>query len=294
MSTDQATPEQDKECKRVINTKDYYEVLNIDKGAGPEDIRRAYKKLAVKLHPDRNKSALSTDAFKKVGHIYQVLTNDEKKTFYDKYGPEEEVRDRMHQQQQQYYTFQDDQDPFEMFRMFFGGMDGQFEFQNGRVFRREMGRRQQQRPQREREPVNRYSLLLSQLLPLILIFMLYVLPYLLQSTPLYAFEKSGEFYIKKLTTNKAEFYASDNYEEKYNLNKMTEYEKKTLFREIEYAYFEFLQNKCSRAMKQKQELQYKLYYYQNYPRYAESYQRELNRLDMSYCNKYNAFSQFVR
>lgn len=75
---------------------------------------------------------------------------------------------------------------------------------------------------------------------------------------------------------------------------MSESDKKELYREIENSYFDFLQNKCAKVMRQKQELQYKLYYYGAYPRYAETYQRELNRLDLSVCNKYNQFSQYVK
>lgn len=140
--------------------------------------------MAVKFHPDKNKSKHANDAFKKISHIFQVLSNDEKRAFYDQYGPEEEVRQRMHRQQQQYYEY-DDQDPFEVFRMFFGGMDGHFEFRDGRLFRQQQARRRQQQQQQQREPVNRLNLIFSQLLPLILVFLIYVVPYLFQSVSVF-------------------------------------------------------------------------------------------------------------
>jgi hypothetical protein len=75
---------------------------------------------------------------------------------------------------------------------------------------------------------------------------------------------------------------------------MSDYDKKVLYQEIDVNYYEYLQNKCAKVMKQKQELQYKLYYYSGYPRYLEAFQREFDRLDQSVCNKYNHFGQFVR
>lgn len=178
------TPDQiklDEDCKKILNTKCYYEILKIEKSATQEEIKKAYKKLIIKYHPDKNKSELAPEAFKKISHVFQVLSNEEKKNFYDKYGPEEEVREKINQQQRQYQRYEfDEQDPFELFRMFFGGgMDGHFEF-DGRVFRAQNQRRRHQE-QGERPPVNRFQLILSQFLPLILVFVLYVFPYLFQS-----------------------------------------------------------------------------------------------------------------
>ena len=137
--------------------------------------------MIIKYHPDKNKSELAPDAFKRISHVFQILSDEKRKDFYDKYGDEDEVREKVNQQQRMYQQQRfDEQDPFELFRMFFGGgMDGHFEF-DGRVFRAHNMNRRRQQPE-PREPPNRFSLLFSQLLPLILIFVMYVLPYLLQS-----------------------------------------------------------------------------------------------------------------
>lgn len=82
--------------------------------------------------------------------------------------------------------------------------------------------------------------------------------------------------------------------ETYQLERMSEVEKKELYREIDINYIEFLNTKCNKSLRIKQELQYKIMYYQGYPRYQEHFQRELNRLDMSFCSKLNTFSQRVR
>ncbi len=75
---------------------------------------------------------------------------------------------------------------------------------------------------------------------------------------------------------------------------MQKYEIKDLYQEIDYQYLEHLQVKCSNTMRIKQELQYKVYYYQSYPKYRDYYQKELNNLDMGYCNRYSQFNQHVR
>lgn len=100
----------DNECMKIINKKDYYDVLGIDKAAAEEDIRRAYKKLAIKFHPDKNKSTHASEAFKKVSHAFSVLSNKEKKANYDKYGTEEEIIQRSSRNQ-----YGDDVDPFVRF-----------------------------------------------------------------------------------------------------------------------------------------------------------------------------------
>ena len=66
--------------------RDYYEVLGLNKGASPEEIKKAFRKLAFKLHPDRNKDPASEEKFKEISEAYAVLSDPEKKQKYDAYG----------------------------------------------------------------------------------------------------------------------------------------------------------------------------------------------------------------
>lgn len=66
--------------------KDYYEVLGIKKGASAAEIKKAYKQLAKKHHPDVDKSANANEKFKEINEAYQVLSNSEKKAAYDQFG----------------------------------------------------------------------------------------------------------------------------------------------------------------------------------------------------------------
>lgn len=68
--------------------KDYYEVLGVPRGAKKEQIKDAYRKLALQFHPDRNKSPEAEARFKEVSEAYAVLSDDEKRRQYDSFGRE--------------------------------------------------------------------------------------------------------------------------------------------------------------------------------------------------------------
>ena len=71
----------------MADKRDYYEVLGVEKGATAEDIKRAYRKLAGKYHPDRNPGdKTAEEKFKEVGEAYEVLSDSEKRARYDQYG----------------------------------------------------------------------------------------------------------------------------------------------------------------------------------------------------------------
>jgi len=66
--------------------RDYYEVLGLSKGADKKEIKKAYRKLAKKYHPDRNKEEGAEDKFREVQEAYEVLSDDQKRSAYDQYG----------------------------------------------------------------------------------------------------------------------------------------------------------------------------------------------------------------
>src|SRR3989344_5226884 len=70
--------------KNKICMKNYYEILGIHKNAKKEEIKKAYRKLAHKYHPDKNGG--NEQKFKEINEAYQVLTNDKKRAEYDRYG----------------------------------------------------------------------------------------------------------------------------------------------------------------------------------------------------------------
>ena len=69
------------------NKRDYYEVLGVEKTASAEEIKKAYRKSAMKYHPDRNPGDKEAEEkFKELGEAYEVLSNDDKRARYDQFG----------------------------------------------------------------------------------------------------------------------------------------------------------------------------------------------------------------
>ena len=70
----------------MADRRDYYEVLGLSKGASDDEIKKAYRKLAKKYHPDINKEAGAEEKFKEINEAYEVLSNPQKKATYDQFG----------------------------------------------------------------------------------------------------------------------------------------------------------------------------------------------------------------
>jgi molecular chaperone DnaJ len=70
----------------MAQKRDYYEVLGVQKTSSKDEIKDAYRKLALQYHPDRNKEAGAEDKFKEISEAYAVLSDDQKRTQYDNLG----------------------------------------------------------------------------------------------------------------------------------------------------------------------------------------------------------------
>lgn len=68
--------------------KDYYKTLGISRSATEDEIKKAYRKLALKYHPDKNKTKEAEEKFKEIAEAYEVLSDKKKKEVYDQYGEE--------------------------------------------------------------------------------------------------------------------------------------------------------------------------------------------------------------
>lgn len=165
---------EDAECEKIIKNKNYYDILKVTKESPIEDIKRAYKRLAIKFHPDKNRSPKAEEAFKKIATAYQTLTDGEKKKMYDKYGTDEEYREKYYQAHQQQY--EEEIDPYEILNMFFSG---------GRYNPRNRTQRYQQQyyyqgnndenNNHRANPQNIRLMNLIQILPIVIIFGGYIL-----------------------------------------------------------------------------------------------------------------------
>ena len=98
-------------------SKDYYKILRVDKGASIDDIKKSYRKLAIKYHPDTNSGDKEAEAkFKEISEAYAVLSDPDKKAQYDMYGESKAGGYTRHSRSQA--GFED------IFKEVFGGMGG--------------------------------------------------------------------------------------------------------------------------------------------------------------------------
>lgn len=122
------TKEQIEMCIRIKKCKDYYEVLNVTKEATDTEIKKSYKRLALQLHPDKNRAPGAVEAFKTLGNAAGVLTDSEKRKNYDLLGDKSKKTFNRHQYQTNHdyehmyrdSSFESDFTAEELFNMFFG------------------------------------------------------------------------------------------------------------------------------------------------------------------------------
>ena len=95
--------------------KDYYEILGVNKESTPDEIKKAYRKLALRYHPDKNKDKDAEEKFKEINEAYEILSDEKKKTQYDRSGDVDS----------EYSEFHDPRDVFMHFRKQYasGGID---------------------------------------------------------------------------------------------------------------------------------------------------------------------------
>src|SRR5947209_20364853 len=102
----------------AASKRDYYEVLGVARGTSEEEVKRAYRKLAVKFHPDKNPDdPKAEEKFKELGEAYDVLMDADKRAAYDRYG-------HAAFSQGGFGRGGGFHDPFDIFREVFGGGGG--------------------------------------------------------------------------------------------------------------------------------------------------------------------------
>jgi molecular chaperone DnaJ len=126
----------------MSNSRDYYEILDVPKGASQDEIKKSYRKLAIKYHPDKNPGdKAAEEKFKELSQAYEVLSDSQKRAQYDQFGHDAFTRSGAGRSSGRNGGFEF-HDPFDIFRDVFGdGGGGIFEdmFGGGRSKRHSNG-----------------------------------------------------------------------------------------------------------------------------------------------------------
>ncbi|XP_048884101.1 dnaJ homolog subfamily C member 18-like isoform X1 [Brienomyrus brachyistius] len=260
---------------RIKNCRDYYEILGVGKDAGDEDLKKAYRKLALQFHPDKNCAPGATDAFKAIGNAYAVLCNPEKRKQYDQYGermttksPATHTSGQAHHTHRRnvYRDFEADISPEELFNIFFGG---RFPTGNIHVYtnrratyghyynpwprHRNEGREEEEAEETDsnNRSQNSFTALL-QLLPVLVLILISVVTQLMHTSPSYSlfYNPSLGLVVSRETQHLgAPYYVSQGFQKEYKGVSLWELEKS-----IESSYMELLQSSCVKEKQQKSDL----------------------------------------
>ncbi|KAK3138985.1 hypothetical protein QOZ80_5AG0376160 [Eleusine coracana subsp. coracana] len=216
------TEENVRVVRDIRKKKDYYAILGVERRCSVEEIRKAYRRLSLKVHPDKNKAPGAEDAFKLVSKAFNCLSNDQSRKTYDQTGSIEDhefneqysngmrrgpVR-RRRQARSSFYNYEEDFDPDEIFRSFFYGThDNVFRAQNS--YRTRGADRQQRQQRREHTVQGASSINLTMLLHLAVVLFIVMLAFVPVRRPEYSLQKTSYFHISKVTEKHGvEYYVS--------------------------------------------------------------------------------------
>ncbi|XP_068273363.1 dnaJ homolog subfamily C member 18-like [Nyctibius grandis] len=116
------TAEQLDGVRRIKRCRNYYEILGVGRDASEEELKKAYRKQALKFHPDKNGAPGATDAFKEIGNAFAVLSNPEKRLRYKEFRSDHKHVSTGQARHYDYYTdFETEIIPEEILNMLFGG-----------------------------------------------------------------------------------------------------------------------------------------------------------------------------
>ncbi len=266
------TPEQEQGAKGLIalGKKDHYKVLGVSRSANDAEIKKAYRKLSLKYHPDKNSAPSAENAFKAINAAYDVLSDKEKRNMYDQVG---------HESAQSmnngggssgfgggfhgspfHFGQQGEINPEELFNMFFSGA-GLRQRGTGRgqhFFHQQFGgnQRAQQETHRGEEAEHKpqgFGQLL-QLLPMLLLFLLSFSSFggNTQPQPLFSLSKTSHYMHHMKTTTSSHvmpgtpFYASQELYTHHQRNRLSQFDRLKIEREVHNQYNAMLHTNCAK------------------------------------------------
>ncbi|XP_066937461.1 dnaJ homolog subfamily B member 12 [Macrobrachium rosenbergii] len=253
------TSEQLDSVRRIRKCKDYYEILGVTKEATDNDLKKAYRKLALQFHPDKNKAPGASEAFKAVGNSFAVLSDAEKRKQYDLYGPEESTSNQHRNTYRHDFTrgYEGDMTAEELFNMFFGGgypggntyvhRGGRWEHAGGQGRRGFSGSGGHSHQAAHSEQSNLSVFL--QLMPLLLILLLSLASSLLSSDPTYSLSPTSKYSVQRTTNGLGvSYYVKPDFSTEYQGSI------RRLEQQVEEDYVSTLRNACFKEKNYKENM----------------------------------------
>nr|XP_023655201.1 dnaJ homolog subfamily B member 14 [Paramormyrops kingsleyae] len=284
--------EQAEGVQKIKKCKDYYEVLGVAKDAGEEDLKKAYRKLALKFHPDKNHAPGATEAFKKIGNAYAVLSNPAKRKQYDLTGGEEPASSgHAHGNFDFHRGFEADITPEDLFNMFFGGgfpSSSAHTFTNGptQYSHHHSNHTRQERQERQERGDGGFSMFI-QLMPIVVLILVSILSQLMVSNPpysLYSRPSTGQT-VKRQTENlRIDYYVARDFRSEYKGSALQKVEKN-----VEDEYISNVRNNCWKEKQTKTDLLYAAKVYRD-----ERLRRKADLMNMDNCKELERLNNLYR
>uniref|UniRef100_A0A3Q3WZQ4 J domain-containing protein n=1 Tax=Mola mola TaxID=94237 RepID=A0A3Q3WZQ4_MOLML len=216
--------------RRIKQCRDFYDILGVQADASDAELKRSYRKLALKFHPDKNRAPGATEAFKAIGNAYAVLSNASKRRQYDQCGDE---GGNPSGQGPDDGNVEPDISPEDLFNMFFGGGF----YKN-----------------------TKYGLaLFVQVMPILILVIVSALSQIMVNNPPYSlsFRPSAGYTQKRLTENlKVPYYVGGQFSKEF-----TGVLLKNLEQTVEDDYISSLRNNCWKEKQQKEGMLYRARYF---------------------------------
>lgn len=257
--------------------KDYYKVLGISRDASDEEIKKAYRKLALKYHPDKNSDANAEEKFKEIGQAYEVLSDKKKRDTFDRFG-EEGLKPGGGAGGSSRTTFtsygngegrafEGDITPEEIFNLFFNGGLASGSFTNRR-WQSNSNRRQYRYSSSsnhqgnahhhgEQQDVSPGLNLLVQLLPVLVLIGLSLASYWIQTDPPYSLHATSKYVFRRqVEPYGIPYFVKDDFEKQYRGKDL-----KKIEASVYEDYIHELRNRCVRERNYRENMIHRAHYF---------------------------------